>query len=513
MKKNIFLTFIMIALCFMFTGGVKAEGIRNIQIQNNGCVTWSEFPGAQSYKYGIVEINKYRGQTSDTSGSVVSLLQQWNAQQGVYTLRIIAYADTSGDQVLTYTDFLIGFDRDAARIYKCSDEVEVSTSEAFKEACENPFINLVKLTSNINTTEKIIFKAYGINRTLDLNGYTLNIDEEFIPEYFSVNDLTMTDTSKNKTGTFICTNSILPINYNNGEDFVSLIINGGTYIINYDTVFENRNYFNLVINDGVFKSNKTLFKFNNSYAGEVTLKNLTFEAKNNSIENIYLSQDKYSGTKVSDKLAAGYELLYFNKDNNFSRVTSNTFDHGYSGLGKLLISNVYNDIRNADIKGNVNKTYTGSSIKQKLTIVLNGRTLIENKDYKTEYNSNINAGTASLKIKGIGNYTGTRTKYFTINKANNPMTVTFSNKKVKYKKVKKKAQTVNVITVKNAQGIVSYKKISGKKKITVNSRTGKITVKKKTKKGTYKVKIKVSTNGNRNYKALSKTITVTIKVK
>ena len=86
-------------------------------------------------------------------------------------------------------------------------------------------------------------------------------------------------------------------------------------------------------------------------------------------------------------------------------------------------------------------------------------------------------------------------------------------KKVKYKKVKKKAQTVSAITVSKAQGKVTYKKISGKKKITVNATTGKITVKKKTKKGTYKIKVQVNAAGNNYYKAASKTVTLTIKVK
>ena len=95
----------------------------------------------------------------------------------------------------------------------------------------------------------------------------------------------------------------------------------------------------------------------------------------------------------------------------------------------------------------------------------------------------------------------------------NPMVVTTKNKKVKYKKVKKKAQTVSAITVSKAQGKVTYKKVSGKKKITVNATTGKITVKKKTKKGTYKIKVQVNAAGNKNYKAASKTVTLTIKVK
>jgi len=79
----------------------------------------------------------------------------------------------------------------------------------------------------------------------------------------------------------------------------------------------------------------------------------------------------------------------------------------------------------------------------------------------------------------------------------------------------KKAQIVTVkkaFTVTKAQGKVTYKKISGNKKITINS-AGKISLKKGLKKGTYKLKVKVTAAGNTSYKAGAKTVTLAIKVK
>lgn len=96
-----------------------------------------------------------------------------------------------------------------------------------------------------------------------------------------------------------------------------------------------------------------------------------------------------------------------------------------------------------------------------------------------------------------------------------PMTVKAKTATVKYAKVKKKAQKLaasKVVTVSKQQGKVTYKKLSGNKKITIAS-NGKVTVKKGLKKGTYKVKVKVTAAGNDNYKAGSKTVTFKIKVK
>lgn len=101
-------------------------------------------------------------------------------------------------------------------------------------------------------------------------------------------------------------------------------------------------------------------------------------------------------------------------------------------------------------------------------------------------------------------------------KKTNTLSVKAKKPSVKYKKLKKRNQTVarkNAITVSKAKGKVTYKKKSGNKKITVNKKTGKITLKKGLKKGSYKVKIKVRAAGNATYKAKTKTVTVTIKVK
>ena len=101
----------------------------------------------------------------------------------------------------------------------------------------------------------------------------------------------------------------------------------------------------------------------------------------------------------------------------------------------------------------------------------------------------------------------------TVKKAAQPMTVSAKTVKVARKKVVRKKQTVNAVTISNAQGTVTYKKVSGSKKITVNARTGRITVAKRTKRGTYTVTIRVTAAGNQNYEAGTKTVTVKVRVK
>ena len=99
-------------------------------------------------------------------------------------------------------------------------------------------------------------------------------------------------------------------------------------------------------------------------------------------------------------------------------------------------------------------------------------------------------------------------------------------KKISYKKLRKKAQTISlpkVAKVSNAQGTVSYAVISAKKskskksfksKFKVNASTGVITIKKKKlKKGTYTVTCSVTASGNDQYAGITRAFTVTVKVK
>ena len=174
--------------------------------------------------------------------------------------------------------------------------------------------------------------------------------------------------------------------------------------------------------------------------------------------------------------------------------------------------------------------YTGNPITPEISVIGKkyGRSadtkgeLTEDVDYTVEFKDNIEPGKATVVITGIGDYYGTIEASFNIIKEDEPvvvvkkkqpMTVKPVSKIVSFKKLKKKAQVVKgALIVKNNKGNVSYKKISGSKKLTINKKTGRITVKKKTKKGTYKIRVKVTAAGDSLFKAGSRTVTVKIRV-
>lgn len=196
-----------------------------------------------------------------------------------------------------------------------------------------------------------------------------------------------------------------------------------------------------------------------------------------------------------------------------SDETATTKDQYYLAIPPL-------DLSYATVNAIPAKTYTGKALTPGVTVKLGEKTLVKDTDYTVTYANNTNAGKATVKIQGNGNYGGEVTTSFTINQANNTLAASGKSVKIKKKKVRKKAQKLAagaVLAISNAKGTVTYKGVGvnkkSKKALKINASNGQVTVKKKTKKGTYKMNVTVTAAGNGNYKAASVTRTITVKVK
>ena len=119
------------------------------------------------------------------------------------------------------------------------------------------------------------------------------------------------------------------------------------------------------------------------------------------------------------------------------------------------------------------------------------------------------------KLKGVigTSYAEPSGRIVVLPREANTMTVTAAVKTASAKKVKKRAVTVRPLQVKRAVGTVTYKKLSGSKKLTISKKSGKVTVKKGTKKGTYKIRVRVRASGNQYYNAKTQNVKVTVRVK
>lgn len=170
----------------------------------------------------------------------------------------------------------------------------------------------------------------------------------------------------------------------------------------------------------------------------------------------------------------------------------------------------------ADVAAVPNKVYTGKAIQPTPQLTIFGYTLKKGTDYTVTYKNNVNVGTATMTIKGTGNFVGEMPCEFSIIKASNSITKYTSKKTLKYKTLKKRAQAFKIAAVDKFKAKKTYKltKVPKKaKKYIKVSKAGKVTVKKGIKKGTYKIKVRITAPATKNYKALKVTKQITIKVK
>lgn len=237
--------------------------------------------------------------------------------------------------------------------------------------------------------------------------------------------------------------------------------------------------------------NATIYDSNGNWKKHLTVKSTpaTYLGASFSKNSWYYVQVAHSSPGTSSSKGLGYHLTVNAKAVDISKATVTLDQNSY--------------------------VYDGSTKKPGVTVSLGGDTL-GSSDYSVSYSDNTKPGTATVTVNGKGDYKGTKTATFKINKANNAMKA--SGKKVTLKSGAKKLMKNKTVAkakafnVSKANGSVKFAKSSGNKKITV-SKKGSVKVKKGLKNGTYKVKVNVTASGDAYHKASTKTVTLTVKVK
>lgn len=126
----------------------------------------------------------------------------------------------------------------------------------------------------------------------------------------------------------------------------------------------------------------------------------------------------------------------------------------YIGIKTVKFRITPADISNCSIKTPKTADYTGKQVKPAVKLAYQGKALIAGKDYKLAYSNNKKIGTASVKVSGIGNFTGSKTVKFKI-KFGTPVVKVSSS----YSQIKLKWQKVA-----SAAGYVVYRSTSPKGK-------------------------------------------------
>ena len=168
-----------------------------------------------------------------------------------------------------------------------------------------------------------------------------------------------------------------------------------------------------------------------NYTGTVTKKfNIVEESGEQAKDISELTIDEigdkiYTGKLITPELRIkdGDTVLIKNEDytinytNNINVGTANAVIKGignYTGQVEKQFNIVRKDINYTTILDIPDQIYTGQSIEADVVIESDGIVLNEGEDYTIEYINKQEVGTATIRIEGMGNYTGTMTKTFNI---------------------------------------------------------------------------------------------------
>ena len=191
-----------------------------------------------------------------------------------------------------------------------------------------------------------------------------------------------------------------------------------------------------------------------------------------------------------------YTVTYKNNINAGEAEAVITGKGNYAGAQTVKFKIAAKAITAADVSAIGAVTYNGAAQKPAVTVA----GLKADTDYTVAYSNNTNAGTAVATITGKGNYTGTVTKSFTINKKAAAIKVTVS--KVT-KTVGAKAFSLGAKT--DSNGKLTYS--TSNKKVAAVSSTGKVTLKKN---AVGKAVITITAQETANYKKATKKVTIIV---
>lgn len=157
-------------------------------------------------------------------------------------------------------------------------------------------------------------------------------------------------------------------------------------------------------------------------------RSVTFKINAKPIKNAVITYNNsltYNGSKLSPAVTVKYGNTTLKKNTDYTVAYSNNVTAGtgtititgkgiYGGSVKKTFTIKKLGISATAVSGTGNKVYTGSVIKPVPAVKVGGRTLKNGTDFTVSYKNNTEPGTATLKVTGKGNYSGSVSKTFKI---------------------------------------------------------------------------------------------------
>lgn len=276
--------------------------------------------------------------------------------------------------------------------------------------------------------------------TVVCDGKTLAKDTDYTVAYsnnVNVGTATVTITGKgnytgSKTATFTITAcSIAGASVSGIASKLSFVFNGvkpvPTVTLGGVTLKSGTDYTVAYANNTKVGTATVTISGKGNYNGQIQKK---FTIVKTSLKKLKIKKIKaqvYTGKKIKPNPVITLNGVRLKKGRDYTLKYKNNKKHGkatvtikgkgnFKGKVKKTFKIKKATIADAKITGLKNKTYTGSAITQKLTVKLAKKTLKSGRDYKVSYKNNVSAGKATVTLKGMDNYKGSKTLTFKIKK-------------------------------------------------------------------------------------------------
>ena len=293
--------------------------------------------------------------------------------------------------------------------------------------------NILTVQTNSKNNDILKFTAYALMAGMSID------DADVVKSSIVINNNTKTTNIKTTTGTsklqpcgtsFSDTIQLEPYVSTNNDHIYIESTNTNVATVSLVPGGDNRNASFTVntISNGVASINIYALAVKDDISTAVKTKTINLTVTNN-IENttVQVNDVEYNGKAQTPTISVyfgnmvlrentEYTLKYANNTNvGQASVTITGKNNYYQGTKTVYFNILPKNIENAGITV-ANVTYNASEQKPNVTVKDKDRNvnLVKNKDYTVTYQNNVNAGTASVIITGINNYTGTAIQSYTI---------------------------------------------------------------------------------------------------
>ena len=204
------------------------------------------------------------------------------------------------------------------------------------------------------------------------------------------------------------------------KDGTTTLTSGTHYTVSYSNNINAGTATVIVTGMGNYTGTKNAnFTINPKNASSLTINSIAAQTYSGSAKtptvtvkdgNTTLTSGTHYTVAYSNNINAGTATVTITGTGNYTGTKNANFTINAKGASNLAISDI------------AAVTYNGSEQTPTVTVKDGSTTLTNGTHYTVSYSNNINAGTATVTITGQGNYTGTKSANFTINKA--PLTIT-----------------------------------------------------------------------------------------